>query len=1028
MKRGDVIKILLLTLCILFFIENVKAQSISLTETSDNYTIENEYYKAVIPKANCIVLALYVKNSTGNWSNNLAKGSAIFYGLGYLEGRSDATGNDASGLQSSCTGMIILENTSTRIKIISYNNNYAGSNFTEVWTFWAKKPYFQSEASVIVVDENGYNSMANQFQFCWMINDSLNNTMYQNNESNSVVQPSAYQMHQIHSPNFTNYPWVNWQFPNESVSLGLIFTDIYDHYGTIGEPSGSFEYQLDFELGSGLQGNPVKKNYTRQATTIYYTTNRSTNDDIANFTINHYQNASTNIKQNPVLQASSYVNSPFYQNPGFGSALVNSPYFLVRQNFQNSHVGNTRTQYETSIYAPIYKHLDIILTPNNDFTDQLIYSLNYNNGSNISIYGNISQISTNNSDYETSLQMNATSNDSKLFYSSTFKSWNDSDKLKILGSASNASANASIKEIYVSLAMPSWGRNKYEAETAGPPSPYINTSLTTNDNLWTNYTYGYASGMTLIYRDNMETVPPLAIPLSLPDGPYDIIAYVQQSTVGDINYSCSTDNQTWTYFTAKNASSVAIIPIDVGLKNITNGTFYIGDDKNAAAGIAGWAGWDMVTFGYVSNLSSNVYDVRLGDPIYGKLGIAVKVNSPISNISIINNSEMRIYLYQNSSVQNLTNFSYPFDIEIYPHKGWLNDSSQFTGLHSREILNYTQHVFYVPEGIHNGRTNTIYSSGAVDYSLEPYNDSSKVNMTVIPSTGSLILTITGFSTDSKTWSETASSSTATTNHTIGNLKANIIYNVNINGNLWNIYTSNSSGYINFIYDGGYSTKTFEVVEPSSSTAATSGTGYPTFTSNQSQLEEGYTKSLYVGWEIEFEFENETHTIILKDIINKTAIITLSSAIQTFNLTANETKKLDLNADRFYDLQISAETITDLKADLILQSIHEKVLVEESNQSTSPEKTNKEIPWQLIIFLVFSLIGFIVIILIIKKVSHRKIRKIKPKTERKKITRHVRHVKKIRKKQRKNFLDIKERREELEKKLRKKRIEEIRNLK
>jgi hypothetical protein len=975
-------KLCLLLICVFLFLflklENIAAQSISLTEDADNYTIENEYYKAVIPKesapaAKGIIRWLYIKNSSG-WSNNLIKENLSNYGLGYLEGTGEATANMAFGLQSDCT-VSILENTSTKVKIISYNNSYYGVNYTEVWTFWAKKPYFRSEASAIIVNESGY--LTNQFQFAWMINDDLTNIFYMINNTNDITQPSAYQMHQINSPNLTSYPWINWQFTNENVSLGLMFTDVYDYYGTFGEPlAASYEYQIDFELGSGLLDNPVKKDYKRELVTIYYT-NSVTNNDIANFSREHYQNASTKTETNPVLQASQYLNNSMYQNPGLASALVNSPYFLVRQNSQNTHTSLSWQQYETSIYAPLYKSQETIHSDIYDFIDQLTYSLNYNNGTNTFIYGNITQAIVNNSDYETLLQMNATSNNNKLFYSSTFKAWNDSDKLKIVGYASNASENDSVKEIYVSLAVPSWGQNRYEAEIAARPSEDITATLNTTDSLWTNYNYAYDSGTTLIYRNELEDVPTLSVPLSIPDGEFDVIAYVQQRTEGNLTYKYSMDNVTWYNFTVKNGDSTTIIPVDLGLKNITNRIFYI-DDDDALGGTAAWAGWDKLNFVYINNLSSDIYDIKLGDAIYGELGIAVKVNSPVNNISIINNSKIYIYLYQNDTAQNLTAFNYSFDIEIYPHKGWLNNSSEFTELHSRAILNYTKHIFYVPEGIHNGRINTIYSSGAVSYSTEPYEDSSEIDMTAIPSNGSLNVTIIDFTADYKKWNETASDSAATASHMIGNLKSTTNYSVEINGALWNTYISNSSGYISFIYNGGYSIKIFEIKETPSPTPSVGD--YPTFVPSKNQMEEGYTKSLYKGWKIEFGFENKTYTIKLDDIINETAVITVGSNSQTFNLTVNETKKMDLNNDGFYDMQIFLENITSQKADLIIKFVYEKIPSE--TKTEEKEETAEKLSFlELFIFIISTVLVVVIIfvlIKIIKKISRK--RKIRRKEE------------------------------------------------
>ncbi len=797
-------------------------QSISLVENMDDYTIENEYYKAVIPKASApaargIIKWLYIKKDNGQWSNNLVGVINGSHGLGYLEGSGTANYNRSQGLQQDYyITLTILENTSTKIKIEARASNYYGTEFTEDWTFWAKKPYFQSEASAVVVDESGF--LTNQFQFCWMINNNLTAEWYGTDKDGGITQFTGMEIQQIHSPNLNTYPWINWQFTNENVSLGLIFTDVYDHYGTVVETGAwNFEYQMDFELGSGVLCSPVKNGYRRELTTIYYTTDLATNDDICNFAANHYRYASTSVEQNPILQAAQYVYNPCSQNPGLGSALVSSPYFLVRQNSQNMQYGFKRPQYETSIYAPLYKFQKAITSGGYDFIDQLVYSLNYSNDSQSFEYGTIDDVSASNSDYETSLQMNATSSDSKLNYSSVFKTWNDSDKLKIEGSALNASSSALVKDIYVSLLLAP-PQNSYEAETAGP-SNYITSNLNSSDNLWTNWNYYWDSGTTLIYWDNRENVPALSIPLSLPDGEYKVIAYVAERPEGATTYRYSTDNLTWNNFTVAQAGASGIIAVDLGTLDISNGMFYIDDDNNASSGINGWAGWDRVSFQLVpENIGSNIYDVRLYDEIYGKMGIAVKVNSPTDNISLVNNSEIRIYLYQEDTAQELTDFNYPFDIEIFPHTGWLSDASEFTDLHSRDVLTYTKHAFYVPEGIHTGRTNTVYPDGAITYSTEPYSNSSEVNLTIGPSENSVDVTIDTWSTSDtyyKKWTESVAG-TLTTSNSVGDLKANTYYLVKVDGVLFDTYLSDDFGKISFTYANEYSDHVFEVGLPGDS--------------------------------------------------------------------------------------------------------------------------------------------------------------------------------------------------------------------
>ena len=189
--------------------------------------------------------------------------------------------------------------------------------------------------------------------------------------------------------------------------------------------------------------------------------------------------------------------------------------------------------------------------------------------------------------------------------------------------------------------------------------------------------------------------------------------------------------------------------------------------------------------------------------------------------------------------------------------------------------------------------------------------------------------------------------------------------------------SRSNGYVNIV--SGDTTINFSAderkvyinnglvvsVPPGGGGGGNGGNGYPIFKPTQEQLEpgqlgEGYEKNLMKNWEIEFEFNNKTHTIKLDDIINKTAIITVSSEPVTFNLTVNETKKLDLDDDNYYDLQIFLKDISDYEADLVVKLIHE-------------EKSK----WWLLVVVALVIIIIIVIILIVMyKHKRRGFQKIK----------------------------------------------------
>ncbi|MFZ1075405.1 MAG: peptidoglycan-binding domain-containing protein [Minisyncoccia bacterium] len=829
---GNVYRVLFLILLLFsnfFFIgidaakADVGTGQIQLTNDGTNYTVENEYYRAVIPAAgqtaSGIVRFLYIKKADGSWSNNLidnANYGSAGYGLGYLEGKGDATSNDSIGLSGNATINVQL-NSSTTVQIHS-TGTIGGVSYSEIWTFWAAKPYFQSDASAV---RTGSGVLSNQFQFCDMINRNLTTNQFLVDQTGSIVPVSTRVYQQINSPELNVFPWHNWQFPTESVSLGAIFTNVDDngdHLGIVDETGDQpFEYQLDFELGGGYMGSPVNTGDTRSATTIYYTANQATNTNIASFAQASYQNATSTVTSNSSFQAAQFINNPLGQASSTGSALLNAPYFLVRQNSENSSVFRSAyPQYQTSVYGPLYGTLQAAHAGVEDYQDKLQFSLNYDNNSTTYTYGTTTASNAINGP-STSIQYAATSSDGIVSYNSVFTTWNDSDKLDIAGTASNATSSSSIKDIYLQIAS-EVATTTFNAVSALPTSSITGT-LGTSDNLWTTYNgYGYPS---LIYRDNQEHVPPVAIPITLPNNTYHVIASVQQRAEGAITYQYSTDGITYIPFTVPQGSVTAPYTVDLGTMSV-NGQFWIEDDGSASTGINGWAGWNSVTIGSgIISLGSNVYDMPLTDPMYGQMGIAFKINSPaVANVTYAG-SNLDLFLYSSSTAQTLGTFNYPFDITIWPHKGWLASASEFTPLHSQASLTYDKRTPYIPNGIHLGRSNSIYTGGAISYSADPYSSATIVNMTITPLQGIASTTINTWTTASKIWTEADTVSTDRVVHTVGDLSPNTNYQFKLDGVasttaisggscVNGICLSDSSGSLTFTYLGGYSTHTFEL--------------------------------------------------------------------------------------------------------------------------------------------------------------------------------------------------------------------------
>jgi hypothetical protein len=122
---------------------------------------------------------------------------------------------------------------------------------------------------------------------------------------------------------------------------------------------------------------------------------------------------------------------------------------------------------------------------------------------------------------------------------------------------------------------------------------------------------------------------------------------------------------------------------------------------------------------------------------------------------------------------------------------------------------------YEYTGIHSGTTSTVSSSLAISYSATPTTTATAVPLKVVPSGSSVNVLIDTWNTSGayyKKWKESSSSSTITTAHTVGDLAASRIYQVEVDDILITTTTADSSGMINFTYSGGYSDKVFEVVD------------------------------------------------------------------------------------------------------------------------------------------------------------------------------------------------------------------------
>lgn len=244
------------------------------------------------------------------------------------------------------------------------------------------------------------------------------------------------------------------------------------------------------------------------------------------------------------------------------------------------------------------------------------------------------------------------------------------------------------------------------------------------------------------------------------------------------------------------------------------------------------------------------------------------------------------------------------------------------------------------------------------------------------SSGDLNVTILNLTTSYKRFNETASNSSAESYHNIGNFAPSKSIVIKKDGVNWNKVTSDSLGYLTFTYDGGYSSIILEMEPgnlPATSSSGSGGTITRNFYVSGKQLHQGYEKEMGEGWTLSFELKDGNHILIINYIKRDFVTITIKSEQITFNLILNETKKIDIDGDGYYDLSIYLKSLKYNRVRIIITSINEKISNKSYNsgkkiESNIPQDENyPEIPpeqtydWRVISFIMLAIGMFIILV-------------------------------------------------------------------
>ncbi len=198
-----------------------------------------------------------------------------------------------------------------------------------------------------------------------------------------------------------------------------------------------------------------------------------------------------------------------------------------------------------------------------------------------------------------------------------------------------------------------------------------------------------------------------------------------------------------------------------------------------------------------------------------------------SDLNIFDQNEFKdnsreIYIYDANQNLFQANSLDSFYLGSFNAKNTIKDSDSAAvkiadSKSSMEILSSSNSIFQNDKDISNIAEPTKNSINLVQSISSSIVNFKRLNFKVRPSSDKVEVSVLAWETSGsyfKKWEEKATS-IVQTDHEVSDLKPNVKYNVLINGSTFNSFTSDSSGKINFIYDGSVLDKTFEVKEATS---------------------------------------------------------------------------------------------------------------------------------------------------------------------------------------------------------------------
>ena len=128
----------------------------------------------------------------------------------------------------------------------------------------------------------------------------------------------------------------------------------------------------------------------------------------------------------------------------------------------------------------------------------------------------------------------------------------------------------------------------------------------------------------------------------------------------------------------------------------------------------------------------------------------------------------------------------------------------------------------------------------------------------------------------------------------------------------------------------------------------------------------------ISEDIKFNFKDEIHEIKIKEISNTSVVLEINSEKQFFILDLNETEKVDLDMDGYYDFELGLKNVINNKPEISVKEINEKY---EEELTPSSEVLSKDYLKSLISLLLaykfYIILGIIILIVLILIISYWK---------------------------------------------------------